>query len=66
MASKDITMTQHEKNKITAENHRKVANQVRQWVVMDGGDTEKTAKWMARTLGIGTLAQCRELIGRYV
>ena len=35
---------------------------VREWVKKDGGDSEKTAKWMARTLRIGSLKECRELV----
>lgn len=34
---------------------------VREWVAKDG-DAEKTARWMARTLRIGSLPECRRLV----
>ena len=35
---------------------------IREWVAMDGGDAEKTARWMSRKLGIAGVRQCRKWI----
>lgn len=35
---------------------------IREWVAMDGGNVEKTARWMSRQLKIAGIRQCREWI----
>jgi hypothetical protein len=40
----------------------KTIEQVRKWVAMDRGNVEKTARWMAYTLKVAGIRQCRELI----
>lgn len=35
---------------------------VREWVAKDGGDAERTARWMRDALRIGTLHECRRLV----
>ena len=36
---------------------QKTANMVSEWVKMDGGDVERTAKWMAYTLKLGNITR---------
>jgi len=40
----------------------KTIEQIKTWVQMDGGDAEKTARWMARKLKIAGIKQCRAWI----
>jgi hypothetical protein len=40
----------------------KTIEQVKKWVAMDRGNTEKTARWMAYTLKIAGIRECREII----
>jgi len=40
----------------------KTIEQVRKWVAMDGGNVEKTARWMAYTLKLCGIRECREII----
>ncbi|MDP2317534.1 MAG: hypothetical protein Q8P41_31910 [Pseudomonadota bacterium] len=35
---------------------------IREWVSKDGGDADKAARWMARTLRIGSLPECRAMV----
>lgn len=35
---------------------------VNEWVQKDGGNVEKTARWMGRTLRLGSLKDCLQLI----
>lgn len=35
---------------------------VKEWIGKDGGDKERTAKWMRDSLRIGEIKVCRELI----
>ena len=35
---------------------------VRQWLALEGGDVERTARWMSRTLKVCGLKQARELV----
>lgn len=35
---------------------------IRRWVEMDGGDTNRTAKWMRDNLNVAGIAECRNLI----
>jgi len=35
---------------------------VREWVKIDRGDVERTAQWMRRTLRIGPIGECREMV----
>lgn len=35
---------------------------VREWVERDGGNTERTARWMRDSLRIGGIRVCREMI----
>ncbi|MGO8695969.1 MAG: hypothetical protein ACLQMF_20085 [Rectinemataceae bacterium] len=35
---------------------------VRGWVAKDGGDSERTARWMSKSLRIGGVKECRALI----
>lgn len=43
-------------------NTSKTDSMIREWVAKDGGDAEKTARWMARTLRIGSLHECRRMV----
>ena len=36
--------------------------QIKNWIEMDGGDAEKTARWMARKLKIAGIKECRAII----
>lgn len=38
------------------------AKLVREWVAKDGGDRERTARWMSSTLRIGGLGSCRLMV----
>ena len=40
----------------------KTKQMVKEWVAKDGGDTERTACWMARTLKLASIKECREMI----
>ena len=40
----------------------KTREMVREWVNSYHGDIERTARWMARSLHIGPIRECRELI----
>ena len=42
--------------------NEKTKAMVKEWIKKDGGDVEKTAKWMARTLKIGSVKECREMV----
>lgn len=37
-------------------------NMIKSWIAKDGGDAEKTARWMSRVLKIAGIKKCRELI----
>lgn len=51
--------TTHAKEK---EMDSKTKTMVQEWIAKDGGDKEKTAKWMARTLKIAGIKECRSLV----
>lgn len=40
----------------------KLTSMIREWVAKDGGDVERTARWMANTLRIGALPECRRMV----
>ena len=40
----------------------KTAAAIAQWVKTDGGDTEKTARWMADSLKVAGVRECRKMI----
>jgi len=40
----------------------KTIEQIKTWIEMDGGDAEKTARWMARKLKIAGIKDCRAII----
>ena len=35
---------------------------VREWVAKDSGNKERTARWMAREIGVGPLKECRQMV----
>lgn len=41
---------------------RKTVEAVREWVKRDSGNGERTARWMAQTLRIGTIRECRAMV----
>lgn len=40
----------------------KTKDMIKGWVAMDGGNIEKTARWMAYTIKTGPIAECRAII----
>jgi hypothetical protein len=40
----------------------KTIEQVRKWVAMDGGNVEKTARWMAYKLKLCGISECRKIV----